>query len=69
MEISKTMLKASKLKGSSTEVHANVSFPELDKNDFKFTLPEGTVLKDSLLGGVFGENKGILNKVIDSDKK
>ena len=69
MERSKSMLKTAKLKGSSTEVHANISSPELDKNDFKFALPEDTVLKDSLFGGMFGGNKGVSNKAIDSDKK
>jgi len=69
MERSKTMLKTAKMKGSSTEVHANVSSPELDKSDFKFVLPEGTILKDSLFGGVFAGNKEIFHKAIDSDKK
>jgi len=55
MERSRTMLKAMKMRGSSTELHANVSSPELNKNDFKFVLPEGTVLKESLFGG---ENQG-----------
>ena len=62
MERSKSMLKTAKLKGSSTELHANVSSPELDKSDFKFALPKGTVLKDSLFGGVLGGNKEISNK-------
>jgi outer membrane lipoprotein-sorting protein len=57
MEKSKTMLKTAKLNGSSTELHTNVSSPELDKNDFKFALPEGTVLKDSLFGGVLSGSK------------
>jgi len=51
MERSRTMLKTMKMTGSSTELHANVSSPELNKNDFKFALPEGSVLKESLLGG------------------
>jgi len=51
MERSRTMLKTMKMTGSSTELHANVSSPELNKNDFKFALPEGSVLKEALLGG------------------
>ncbi len=51
MERSEKMLKTVKMKGSSTELHANVSSPELNKNDFKFALPEGAVLKESLYGG------------------
>jgi len=53
MEKSAEMLKTVKMKGSSTEVHADISSPELNKNDFKVALPEGTVLKESLFGGVF----------------
>ena len=51
MERSEKMLKTVKIKGSSTELHANVSSPELNKNEFKFALPEGAVLKESLFGG------------------
>lgn len=51
MERSRTMRKTMKMRGSSTELHANVSSPELNKNDFKFALPEGSVLKESLFGG------------------
>ncbi|NOY42390.1 MAG: DUF2092 domain-containing protein [Planctomycetes bacterium] len=48
MEKSRTMLVTEKLEGSSTELHANVSSPELDKSDLEFAVPEGAVLKDSL---------------------
>jgi len=51
MERSGKMMKTMKLRGSSMELHAKVSSPELNKNDFKFALPEGAVLKESLLGG------------------
>ena len=51
MERSRTMLKTMKMTGSSTELHTNVSSPELNKNDFKFALPEGAVLKESLFCG------------------
>jgi hypothetical protein len=50
MDRSRTMLKTMKMSGSSTELHANVSSPKLNKNDFKFALPEGSVLKESLFG-------------------
>jgi len=52
MERSGKMLKTMEMKGSSTELHTNVSSPELNKNDFKFALPEGTILKESLSGGL-----------------
>jgi peroxiredoxin len=35
------------MKGFSTELHTNISSPELSKSDFKFALPEDSVLKDS----------------------
>ena len=69
MERSRTMLKSGEMKGSSTELHTNVSSPELHRSDFKFALPEGTVLKDSLFGGMFGGNKGISNKSMIHDKQ
>lgn len=37
-------------KGSYTELYATISSPELNESDFKYSLPEGTVLKDSLFG-------------------
>ena len=43
--------KTKRLKGSSTEFHECVQSPELDENDFKYSLPKGTVIKDSLLVG------------------
>ena len=57
MAKSRTMLKTVKMKGSSTELQANVSSPELNNSDFAFALPEGTVLKESLFGGVLGGSK------------
>jgi outer membrane lipoprotein-sorting protein len=50
------------MKGSSTEVYANVSSPELNKSDFRFDVPEGTVFKDSLFGGVLSGTKRISNE-------
>ncbi|MCF7973183.1 MAG: hypothetical protein K9N55_05180 [Phycisphaerae bacterium] len=57
LENLKTTLKTTKLQGTSTELHAKVSFPKLSKSDFKFALPEGTVLEDSLFGGMLKANK------------
>lgn len=68
MERSRAMLKTVKLNGSSTELHVNVSSPELNESDFKFSLPEGTVLKDSLFGGIFGANKGIPDESVNHNK-
>jgi len=59
MKKSQSMLKTMEMKGSSTELHANISSPELNKSDFQFALPEGTVLKESLFGGVLGGNQEI----------
>ena len=50
-ERSRTMFKVMKMKGSFTELYTNVSSPELNKSDFKFALPEDSVLKYSLFGG------------------
>ena len=69
MERSRTTLKTVKMKGSSTELHTNVSSPKLNRSDFKFALPEGTVLKDSLFGAMFGGNKGIPNNSMNHDKQ
>jgi hypothetical protein len=45
------------MKGSSAEVHVKISSPKLKKEDFQFTLPAGTVLKESLFGGVLNAGK------------
>ena len=44
-------------KAEGTITSAKVSFPKLRKSDFKFALPEGTVLEDSLFGGMLKANK------------
>jgi len=54
MERSKALFETAKMKGSMTELHENVSSPELKKEDFQFAIPEGAVLKESLLGGMLG---------------
>jgi len=48
MNSAKEMVKNIELKGSITESHNEISSPELDKSDFQYTPPEGTVLKDNL---------------------
>ena len=55
MESSRTMLQTMKMKGSSTEIHTDVSSPELSGSDFKFAPPQDAVLKESLFGGVLGQ--------------
>ena len=50
-------LKTAQLKGSSTELHADILTPDATKNDFQFTPPKDSVLKESLFGGVLGDNK------------
>lgn len=57
MEKSAEMFKKMNIKGFSTEIHTAVSSPELNKNDFKFALPEDTVFKESLYGGFFSGKK------------
>ena len=65
---SKDVLKTTKMKGSLTEAHVKISSPELNKNDFKFALPEGTVLKESLFGGMFSRTNGISNRLAGTDQ-
>ena len=57
----KEMLKKAKLKGYFDEIYTKISSPELDKKDFKFSLPEGAVLKDSLFNGMLNQNLKTLN--------
>ena len=57
MKRSKDVLKTADMKGSSTELHAEISSPKMNTKDFQFALPEGTVLKESLFGGVLGGSK------------
>lgn len=59
MEKSEETLNTLKMKGVSIQVHSNISSPELDRADFKFALPEGTVLKKSLFGGMFNQTNSI----------
>lgn len=62
MESSQKMLSTVKMTGSSIELHVDISSPELAMSDFKYSLPEGTVLKNSLFGEMFGGSKGISEK-------
>jgi len=57
MNRSRDLLKTAQMKGSSTEVHAEISSPKLNTEDFHFALPAGTVLKESLFGGVLSGSK------------
>jgi hypothetical protein len=57
MKRSKDVLKTTHMKGSSTELHADISSPKMNTKDFQFALPAGTVLKESLPGGVLGGGK------------
>ena len=57
MKGSKDVLKTAHMKGSSTELHAEISSPRMNTTDFQFALPAGTVLKESLLGGGLGGSK------------
>jgi len=57
METSMDALKAAQFKGFSTELHTEISLREMDAKAFEFAVPEGAVLKDSLLGGVLGGRK------------
>ena len=53
MEESEASVKNVKLKGFTVELHTGISFPELHQKDFKYEVPDGTELKDSLFGGIF----------------
>lgn len=52
MKMSEDTMKAAKLKGTSTQLHVKISTPELKKKDFEFTVPKGTILKESLFEGI-----------------
>ena len=52
MKSSKDVLKTVHMKGFSTELHADISSPKMNTKDFQFALPAGTVLNESLFGGV-----------------
>lgn len=53
--MSKDIMETTKLKGTSTELHVKITTPELTEKDFRFTLPEGTILKESIFGEVLGQ--------------
>jgi hypothetical protein len=58
MEQSRKMVQANPMKGSSVEWHKKVSSPKLAQQDFQYKPPEGTVLKDNLIGDMMGGFKG-----------
>jgi len=66
LEKSRAMLKTTKLTGSTTELHVKVSFPALSKSDFKFTLPEDAVLKDSLFEGMLKASETLADRTKDT---
>jgi hypothetical protein len=41
-----------KLHGFSTEIHREISSPDLQAEDFHFAVPQGTVFKQSLFDGI-----------------
>jgi hypothetical protein len=55
VEKSKDVLKTALLKGSSTELHVDISTPDATAKDFQFTPPKDSVRKDSLFGNVLGD--------------
>ncbi len=57
MKRSRDVLKTTDMKGSSTELHAEITSPKMNTKDFQFAFPAGTVLKESLFGGVLGGSK------------
>lgn len=60
MKSSKDLLKTARMKGSSTEVHTDISSPEMNSEDFQFALPDGAVLQESVFGGVLtGSKQGL----------
>ncbi|MCX6339148.1 MAG: DUF2092 domain-containing protein [Candidatus Aureabacteria bacterium] len=69
MNRSRDVRKTTKMKGSSTEVHVDISSPDMSKKDFRFAVPEGTVLKESLFGGVLGGSGEISNKSMNPNKR
>ena len=56
MEQSRKMMSTMKIQGSTTELHENVSSPELNASDFQYSPPQGATLKESLFGGFLGGN-------------
>jgi hypothetical protein len=45
-----SVVQATNLKGTMTELHTNIDTPKLVKTDFAFVLPDNTALKGSLFG-------------------
>lgn len=56
-ETLKKNLAAAKLRGYTTELHVKITSPKAGTKDFQFSPPEGTVLKENLLGGDAGEGE------------
>ncbi len=52
MKESEASIKNVKIKGFNVELYTDMLFPELQKKDFKYDLPDGTELKNSLFENV-----------------
>jgi hypothetical protein len=69
MKRSLDSLKTTKMTGSFTELHEEISSPETTVRDFQFSLPEGAVLKKSLFPGApFPRDFRARNKAEDNTK-
>ncbi len=69
MNGSRDAFKTMKIRGSSTELHVKISSPQMSKKDFQFAVPEGTVLKESLFGGLLGGGSKSSNRSMTNDKQ
>lgn len=55
MTSSRTMLQNAQIKGTTTELHRQISSPDLNKDNFTFAPPETAQLKASLFGDMFNQ--------------
>lgn len=54
MSATRVMFNNMDMKGSTTELHAEIAAPELSDGDFTYEPPDGTKLKESLFGDLLG---------------
>jgi hypothetical protein len=54
MAWSAKMIENMNLKGTSTEIHTEISMPELNASDLRFTPPNDAIEKESLFSGFLG---------------
>lgn len=52
MDNAEKMMNTNQVKGFSLETHTEISSPDLKAEDFQFTPPEGTKLKNSIFDGI-----------------